>query len=313
MDKSFNKTLVLFTDNNSYYFDRIHSPELTIRGLFYNHAELKNPFLKYLRKKGSNWTRLFYQDWYKHLNEYQKIIVLDTLYIFDVKLLENIARKAPDAKRYFYSWNMVKNEARFASSQKAARDAGFQYYSYDRGDCEKYGLHFNTIMYDKTLTLETVPPQYDTLFLGFLKDRKDDLLSLYKILASAGLKPNFVIVDYQQKHEDLPFTFRNDYIPYYDYLKMLENSRAILDISQQGQDGYSMRVMEAIFFNKKLITTNAHVKDSMFYDENNILIIDFGATTDEELRAFFEKPFRPYDESVRQYYSIEAWAARFDA
>ena len=305
------KTLVLFTDNNSYYFDRIHSPELTIRGLFYDHAELKNPILMFLRKKGSRWTRLFYQDWYKRLDEYQKIIVLDTLFIFDVKLMENIARKAPNAKRYFYSWNVVKNEARFASAQKAALDAGFRYYSYDKGDCEKYGLRFNTIMYDRTLTLEPAVPQYDTLFLGFLKDRKDDLLSLYEMLTSAGLKPNFVTVDLKHKHENLPFTFRSDYVSYYDYLKMVGDSRSILDIAQQGQDGYSMRVMEAIFFNKKLITTNAAVRQSNFYDENNILIIEFGATTAEELRAFFEKPFKPYDESVRQYYSIEAWADRF--
>ena len=306
------RTLILFINNDYYYFDRIHSPELTIRGMFHNGAELKNPVLKYLRKKGSRWTCLFYQDWYRHLNEYDKIIVFDALYIFDVKILENIARKAPRAKKYFYSWNVVKNEARFASSQQAAKDAGFKYYSYDHGDCEKYGLHFNTIMYDPTLTLEAVTPQYDTLFLGFLKDRKDDLLSLYEMLAAAGLKPNFVIVDFQQKPTDLPFNFRSDYIPYYDYLKMLQNSRSILDISQLGQDGYSMRVMESIFFNKKLITTNAAVKDSIFYDENNILIIDFKTTSSEEIRGFFEKPFKPYDESLRQYYSIGAWADRFE-
>lgn len=55
---------------------------------------------------------------------------------------------------------------------------------------------------------------------------------------------------------------------------MVGTSRAILDIAQQKQDGYSMRVMEAIFFNKKLVTTNTAVKQSVFYDENNIFIVD---------------------------------------
>lgn len=306
------RTLVLFTDNQSYYFDRIHSSELTIRGLYYDHAELKNPVLKFLRKIKSPFTRLFYQDWYQHLKDYEKIIVLDTALLFDGRLLYNISRKAPDARKYFYSWNKVKDEARFEEGKRAADQAGFKYYSYDKGDCRKYGLNFNTIMYDPTLTLEEAEPQYDILFLGFLKDRKKDLLLLHRMLRAASLKPNFMIVNYQKEHEELPFTFTDKYIPYYDYLKLVSNSRAILDISQEGQDGYSMRVMEAIFFQKKLITTNTAVRDSMFYNDSNILIIDFDRTTTEEIHAFYEKPFQPYDEKIRQYYSIGAWADRFE-
>ena len=89
------KTLILFTDNQSYYFDRIHAPDLTIRGLFYDHAELKNPVLKFLRKIKSPLTRLFYQDWYRHLADYEKIIVLDTAFLFDEKL-RHIHGTAPE-------------------------------------------------------------------------------------------------------------------------------------------------------------------------------------------------------------------------
>ena len=39
-----------------------------------------------------------------------------------------------------------------------------------------------------------VHEQYDTLFLGYLKDRKEDILSLYDMFTSAGLTPRFVIV-----------------------------------------------------------------------------------------------------------------------
>ena len=71
------------------------------------------------------------------------------------------------------------------------------------------------------------------------------------------------------------------------------------------------RVMEAIFFNKKLVTTNTAVKQSVFYDENNIFIVDLKTTTADELQAFFAKPFRNYSDEVREYYSIEAWVDRF--
>ena len=78
-------------------------------------------------------------------------------------------------------------------------------------------------------------------------------LSLYDMFTSAGLTPRFVIVSKGERKEKFPFEYRDDYVGYYDYLKMVGTSRAILDIAQQKQDGYSMRVMEAIFFNKKLV------------------------------------------------------------
>lgn len=105
-------------------------------------------------------------------------------------------------------------------------------------------------MYDRTLTLQTAHEQYDTLFLGYLKDRKEDILSLYDMFTSAGLTPRFVIVSNGERKEKFPFEYRDDYVGYYDYLKMVGTSRAILDIAQQKQDGYSMRVMEAIFLIK---------------------------------------------------------------
>lgn len=63
------------------------------------------------------------------------------------------------------------------------------------------------------------------------------------MFTSAGLTPRFVIVSKGERKEKFPFEYRDDYVGYYDYLKMVGTSRAILDIAQQKQDGYSMRVM----------------------------------------------------------------------
>lgn len=304
-------TLIIFKDNKSYYFDRINYPDLSIQGLFKEKYSLKSEPLRMLRNLRSGLTRFYYQDWFKNISKYERIIVLDTSFKFDIKLLQNISRKAPDAEKYLYSWNIVRDESLFSIAKSEAAKAGFEYYSYDKGNCEKYGLKFNTIMYDKTLKPEKSELIYDTMFLGFLKDRKDEIIKLSNLFLSAGLNPRFVIVRHGESNEALPFEFHDNYISYYDYLKMVSSSRAIVDIAQEGQDGYSMRVMEAIFLNKKLITTNAAVRQSIFYSENNILILEPKKTDPDTIKAFFEKPFIDYDESVREYYSIEAWADRF--
>lgn len=90
------------------------------------------------------------------------------------------------------------------------------------------------------------------------------MLALHQIISDAGMKPEFVIVENGNQHEDLPFTIRHSYVNYADYLDMVSQSKAILDITQQGQNGFSMRVMESIFLNKKLVSTNMALLSANF-------------------------------------------------
>ena len=51
------------------------------------------------------------------------------------------------------------------------------------------------------------------------------------------------------------------------------NARCILEINQENADGYTSRFLEAIMFNKRIITDNESVKLSEFYSDKNIQII----------------------------------------
>lgn len=80
------RTLVLYSNTSTYYFDRIKGFDLSIQAVYKNKKWIKNKFLSLLRKMNSNLTFLFYGDWYNHLNDYTKIIVLDTPFSYDHKL-----------------------------------------------------------------------------------------------------------------------------------------------------------------------------------------------------------------------------------
>ena len=166
-------------------------------------------------------------------------------------------------------------------------------------------------MYNTNLTTITGQTQWDVLFLGFLKDRKDRMLSLQQSLLQSGLNPHFVIVDKTGQHSDLPFDVRNNYVSYAEYLDMLKQSRAILDITQHGQNGFSMRVMESIFLGKKLISTNTALLDADFYDPNNILVVDSEKMDISAIQQFMSTDFHPYPKEVQNYYSIDSWIDRF--
>ncbi|TPF92230.1 hypothetical protein BW14_09565 [Bifidobacterium sp. UTBIF-68] len=137
------------------------------------------------------------------------------------------------------------------------------------------------------------------------------MLALYNLISGAGMTPEFVVVENSAQHDNLPFTVKHSYVNYMDYLDMVSRSKAILDITQQGQNGFSMRVMEAIFLNKKLVSTNTALLSADFYDPNNILVIDLQNPDKELLTMFLQSDFHLYDEQIKRYYSVSSWIDRF--
>jgi hypothetical protein len=66
-----------------------------------------------------------------------------------------------------------------------------------------------------------------------------------------------------------------------------------------------MRTVETLMSGRKLITTNAHVKESELYHPTRVHII---SRADPRIpQAFFESTFEPIPEDVRQRYSLTRW------
>lgn len=83
------------------------------------------------------------------------------------------------------------------------------------------------------------------------------------------------------------------------------NSNVIIDIEHPNQSGLTMRTIEMIGMQKKLLTTNKRIKEYDFYNEENIYVID---RNDIKLdRSFFNKSYIPIDQTIYNKYSIEQW------
>ncbi|MCL1952441.1 MAG: hypothetical protein FWF60_06395 [Oscillospiraceae bacterium] len=189
-------------------------------------------------------------------------------------------------------------------------------YSFQREDCEELGLHFNSTMYAPPPP-GLLPPApeilYDVLFLGVPKDRLPLLRRLYGQFTAQGLRVKFQIGlagdEGISPEEAVGWRVTREWVPYLWYLRWVRQSRAILDIYQAIQTGFSLRVMEHIFFGKKLVTDNAVIKQAEFYHPNNIFLLredDINA-----LPGWLDLPFVPAAESVKAYYKFENWVERF--
>ena len=305
------KTLVLTANANMYYFPWFQDPDIEIASLYQDCTTFRSKIRLVRRKLGLS-QRSFYGDWYERLLQFGKIVVLDYCCLLDAKLLGEISRMNSSAELYLYGWNIDYGKSSFISLKENAERHGFSYYSYDEGICARYGLKFNTIMCDPKLSLPECNIASDVMFVGKVKDRIEDISRAVASLRDAGAKVTAIVMgDHKPDDLDAGVLFTSEYIGYADYLRLAECSVALLDIAQEGQLGFSMRVMEALFLGKKLVTTNKHVADAPFYESGNVFILDLANPDIAALSDFINKPFRPYELADVEYYSVRSWVSRF--
>lgn len=100
---------------------------------------------------------------------------------------------------------------------------------------------------------------------------------------------------------------------------MCKNSRAVLDLAHEKQQGLTMRTMETLGIKRKLVTNNIYLKDYEFYNRDNDLILeDLSSKCDIAEQTGDYSAFAlpgdswldaPYveDDIIRRRYSIHAW------
>ena len=190
-------------------------------------------------------------------------------------------------------------------------------YSFQREDCEELGLCFNSTMYAPPpplcLCAPGAAPLYDVLFLGVPKDRLPLLRKLHGQFTALGLRLKFQIgltgLDDVPLEDSEGWRVTRDWVRYPEYLRWVCRARAILDIYQAIQTGFSLRVMEHIFFGKKLITDNTVIRDADFYHPDNIFLLQEDDM--DTLPAWLDRPFVPVREEIKAYYKFENWVERF--
>jgi len=85
-------------------------------------------------------------------------------------------------------------------------------------------------------------------------------------------------------------------------------SRCVIDINRPGQKGLTMRSIEALGAQRKLITTNEDVSSYDLYNGTGVRIVDRNEPTIDA--AFLESNERPFDDVVRMRYSVRNWVAQ---
>lgn len=231
-------------------------------------------------------------DWFNNLGKYESIII--HMNRLTRHLPELIINKYPNIKVISWYWNTITKE----SEPIKTDDIRIEYFSFDKNDCKKYGLKYN-IQYYCPIKIENKEKDNDIYFVGRSKGRRKQIEEFKQIAESNGLKCNFNI--YEDNDIDIK--------PYSEVKKDLTKTKAILEINKSNQVGFTLRTLESLFYEIKLITDNKEIKNLDIYNKNNIFII--GEDEIDKLNTFVNSK---YDISVNKYkdeYSIDTWFNNF--
>ena len=188
---------------------------------------------------------------------------------------------------------------------KPFHEAGIQTHMLDRG---LNGLRMYPVPADVRRLMYKVKHAQGVditrIFCGLNKGRKKILDSIQKKMVENNLLYHFHVVD-----EQLPVEEQKPRLSYQENLEYISSCKAVLDVLQEGQDGMTLRVMEALFFQKKLITNQLSLVKADFYHPNNIFII--GKDDWNNLKSFMNSPVFHISEEVKYKYDFFSWIERF--
>lgn len=139
-------------------------------------------------------------------------------------------------------------------------------------DTDIFGFEYFPDPFDNMYKRENIEIKNDICFCGGDKKRLRLLKEIYNEGKKQGIKCDFKIVEGQKSNiQGIQFV---PWQPYPDVVKQDLQANCILEILQPGQNGFTLRMQEAISCNRKLLTNNLEAKKNKYYDERYIQIFD---------------------------------------
>lgn len=326
MNKSLRDKRILFICPKFFNYHIEFKEELEALGAYVDYFDERpsnNNFIKAILRINKNLingiNEKYYNEVYSKIknNKYDYMLVVKPEAI-PQRFIDQFKEMNPEAKVCMYLWDSLENN-KAAKSKIEKSDSTF---SFDPEDCKKHNLKFRPLFfnnkYEKIATKNNENNKYDLLFVGtvhsdryaMLKALQDDMnengkkVYLYMYMQSRliyYLKKIFL--KEFKKSKITEFKFKP--ISQSDLVKLVEASNVVVDIQHPKQTGLTMRSIEMLGANKKMITTNNKIKNYDFYDGNNIQIVD------RELKnidiEFFNRKFNEVSENIKEKYSLKSW------
>lgn len=185
--------------------------------------------------------------------------------------------------------------------------------TYDECDAKKYGLIYHPTVFSKVTIHNSTKPKCDVFFIGKDKGRLPLLAKVYQKLTEADYNCLFILLNVPEEKRVLQdkIQYIDRQLPYHEILEYVVNAKCLLELIQPGAVGFTYRTLEAIAYNKKLLTNNSSMSENEYFDNRYISIfdseenIDMTFLSDSNDNPIFENPFKDCISPLRLISFIE--------
>lgn len=196
--------------------------------------------------------------------------------------IQLIRESYPNIKIIIYQWDSIKNNPHAKDLVKLADTS----YTFDPIDAQNMQISYlplfsswkeagiNQTEYEKSI-------KYDILSIGGYRGHRIPYVNAMKEFCEQNVLTykfhnyeNFLSFLKNRKKLNIKLSDVSfSRISYKKYYNLLLESKAVLDIQSPLQNGLTMRTMETLSLNKKLITTNKNILKEPFYNKQYIYVI----------------------------------------
>lgn len=148
-------------------------------------------------------------------------------------------------------------------------------FSFDRKDCEKYGYIYHPTIYSRPNLIKEYTVSSDAFFVGsYTPERYKKLVQLHESITKNKGKTDFHIIGVPRSEKRIIGIEYNHQMNYSEVIRRSLSSNCVVEIMNPGQTGLTLRAMEAVCLNKKLVTDNRSVSELDYYSKGFVQIID---------------------------------------
>lgn len=287
--------------------NKFHPKQISLRNINVGQAYKNNSAYFRALKRVHHIFRLpkfpiYFSDWKNQLSNY------DTVFLQSVSIPTEIVKyiqKTNDNIRIIV-WFM--NPIQKTRELARLKQSKAELWTFDYDDARNYHLNYNTQYFFNNIILPKSVVDNDVYFLGADKGRIEELIQLEKELINKGISTRFHITSTGKTNNKYNDLYKSN-ISYEESLLEISKSNVIVDLLQDGQSGLTVRPLEALFFQKKLITNNTNVVNEKFYNKNNIFIL--GQDNINNIKQFVDLPYERVSSEIIEYYDYDKWLERF--
>jgi hypothetical protein len=232
-----------------------------------------------------------------------------------VKTLTILRTLFPKARLVWYLWDSLGNKKSLVPNLSAFDEC----HTFDAKDANSYGMNFRPLFFSPGFSRDAAPNfQHHLSFIGTAHSDRFRIVSNMVAALPEETKCYWYLylqapwVFWAHKLGNSAYrgasmnNFRFDPLSKQEVQSVFFDSFAILDIEHPRQTGLTMRTFETMGAGKKLVTTNALVKETDFYNPENILVIERDSVPNFP-DSFFRTPYLPPADAIYQKYSLNGW------